>query len=44
VADALASLPEGSKLEMIKGGSHVVYIEKPFYRDFQEKVVEFLKA
>lgn len=40
---ALKKLPEGSKLEMIKGGSHVVYIEKPYYHEFQEKLISFLK-
>ena len=30
-------------LEIIEGGSHVVYIEKPFYRDFQDRLVIFLK-
>ena len=31
----LADLPEGSSLEMIPGGSHVVFLEKPF--DFFKK-------
>ncbi len=35
-------LPKGSKLEIIPGGSHVVYIEKPYYRDFQDRLCRFL--
>ena len=42
VSTSLDSLPEGSKLEIIKGGSHVVYIERPFYRDFQDRLMRFL--
>ncbi|MCR5789132.1 MAG: alpha/beta hydrolase [Lachnospiraceae bacterium] len=36
-------LPEGSKLEIIEGGSHVAYIEKPCYHLFQEKLIDFLR-
>lgn len=43
VKTALSSLPEGSELEMIEGASHVAYIEKPFYQDFQKRVIEFLE-
>lgn len=35
-------LPSGSELVVIEGGSHVVYIEKPFYKDFQNKLIGFL--
>ncbi len=42
VGRALDELPEGSSLEMIEGGSHVVYIEKPYYRDFQDRLIRFL--
>ena len=28
-------LPEGSALEVIKGASHVAFIEKPYHQDFQ---------
>lgn len=38
----LDSLPEGSSLETIPGGSHMVFVEKPFYRDFQKRLLEFL--
>ena len=39
---AIKELPEGSALEVIKGGSHVVMLEKPYYRDFQERLIQFL--
>ena len=35
-------LPDGSALEMIPGGSHVVFLEKPTYHDFQERLLRFL--
>ena len=38
------SLPKGSELVMIKGGSHVVYIEKPYYKAFREGIKGFLKV
>ena len=38
----LEDLPEGSALEIIPGGSHVVYVEKPWYHDFQERLLRFL--
>ena len=37
-------LPDGSRLEVIKGGSHVVFYEKPFYLEFQNKVLDFLNT
>ena len=39
---SLEKLPEGSALEVIPGGSHMVFIEKPYYRDFQEILAGFL--
>ena len=36
------SLPKGSELVMIKGGSHVVYIEKPYYKAFRDGIKGFL--
>ena len=42
VNSSLDILPEGSQLEIIEGGSHVVFIEKPFYRDFQDRLIRFL--
>jgi len=35
-------LPEGSKLEIVSGAAHAMYIEKPFYRLFQRKLIEYL--
>ena len=38
----LSDLPENSELEVIEGGSHVVFIEKPYYQDFQKRLIRFL--
>ena len=38
----LDDLPDGSALEVIGGASHVAYIEKPYYRDFQNRLIGFL--
>ena len=35
-------LPEGSQLEVINGGAHVIMYEKPYYHEFQEKLIAFL--
>ncbi len=35
-------LPEGSRLVIIEGGSHVVYIERNTFRAFQEALLRFL--
>ena len=43
VYSSVESLPEGSKLEVIEGGSHVVFVEKPYYHDFQNRLIGFLK-
>lgn len=37
-----ARLPKGSSVKIIKGGSHIVFIEKPYYKDFQNILVKFL--
>ena len=42
VNDCMTCLPEGSELEVIPGGSHIVMYEKPYYRDFQDKLIRFL--
>lgn len=42
VNSALKDLPDGSVLEVIKGASHVAYIEKPYHRDFQDRLKRFL--
>ena len=39
----LDDLPDGSVLEMTPGGSHVVFLEKPWYHDFQERLLRFLQ-
>ncbi|MBR5572533.1 MAG: alpha/beta fold hydrolase [Oscillospiraceae bacterium] len=38
----LPRLPEGSAVECIPGAAHVVMYEKPFYRDFQERLMHYL--
>ena len=38
----LDDLPDGSALEVIEGASHVAFIEKPYYRDFQDRLIGFL--
>ena len=43
VLRSLADLPEGSELKVIAGGSHVVFVEKPYYHTFQDSLVDFLK-
>ena len=36
-------LPEGSMRKIIGGAAHCAYIEKPYYHDFQNSVIKFLK-
>jgi pimeloyl-ACP methyl ester carboxylesterase len=43
VNSALENLPAGSALEIIEGASHVAFLEKPYYHDFQESVKRFLE-
>ena len=38
----LRYLPEHSALEVIKGASHVAFLEKPYHRDFQDRLFRFL--
>ncbi len=35
-------LPEGSDVKVIHGASHVVMIEKPYYKEFQDSLISFL--
>ncbi len=42
VYNVLSELPEGSELEVVKGASHIMLAEKPYYRDFQDRLVSFL--
>lgn len=44
VNTSLASLPEGSALEVIEGGAHVIMYEYPYYHEFQSKLIAFLKG
>ena len=44
LGSALGSLPEGSELRMIEGGSHIMMYEKPCYHEFQNRIVEFLSS
>ncbi len=43
VNGVLEYLPKGSKLEVIEGGSHVVYVETPYYHDFQNRLIRYLE-
>lgn len=40
---SLDDLPQGSQLEVIKGGAHVIMYEKPYYHEFQDKLIGFLE-
>ncbi|MBQ3285859.1 MAG: alpha/beta fold hydrolase [Ruminococcus sp.] len=42
VNSSLDELPEGSRLEVIDGGAHVIMYEKPYYHEFQNKLIAFL--
>jgi len=35
-------LPAGSRLEIIPGAAHMAMVEKPFYHDFQNRLLRFL--
>lgn len=43
VNSSLDNLLDDSELVIIKGGSHSVMMEKPYYHEFQEKLIKFLK-
>ena len=43
VNSVLEHLPAGSALKIIEGASHVAFLEKPYYHDFQESVKRFLE-
>ncbi len=40
----LARLPEGSARTVIPGASHMLMLEKPYYREFQRKIADFLTS
>lgn len=42
LSDSLYRLPEGSALSVIPGGAHMLMLEAPYYRAFQDRVVSFL--
>ena len=42
INNCLSELTEGSSLEVIEGGSHMVFVEKPYYHDFRDRVLRFL--
>ena len=42
VNDCMSGLPKGSELEVIGGGSHMVFVEAPYYQDFQNRLIKFL--
>ena len=44
VNTVLDYLPVGSALEVIEGASHVAFLEKPYHRDFQERLMRFLNG
>ena len=44
VGTAPDHLPGGSTLEVIEGASHVAYIEKPYYHEFQNCLIGFLEG
>ncbi len=42
--EAFNTLPNKlSKLEIIEGASHIMFLEKPFYKIFRSKILEFFK-
>ena len=40
---AMSKLPSGSKLEIMPDAAHAMMMEKPYYKEFRQKVVEFLE-
>ncbi|MCR5007923.1 MAG: alpha/beta hydrolase [Oribacterium sp.] len=42
IESANEMLPEGSEVQVIDGGSHVIMIEKPYYHEFRDKLIQFL--
>ena len=43
IREAMPELPKGSKLEIIPGAAHAMMMEKPYYRQFRQQVIDFLK-
>lgn len=42
LSEFIDNLPPNFKVEVIKGASHVAMLEKPFYHDFQNRLIKFL--
>lgn len=42
IHNAKELLPDGSAVEIIDGGSHVIMIEKPYYHEFRDRLMKFL--
>ncbi len=42
LSNFIANIPTNFKVEIIKGASHVIMLEKPFYHDFQNRLIQFL--
>jgi pimeloyl-ACP methyl ester carboxylesterase len=41
--EALKTLPKGSELKVVKGAAHAMLMEKPYYKEFRESILNFLK-
>ncbi|MBR0367385.1 MAG: alpha/beta fold hydrolase [Clostridia bacterium] len=44
IESAAEALPEGSRVEIIPGGAHVLMYEAPYYHDFQARLNDFLSS
>ncbi len=44
VNPCLDSLPEGSELKVVPGAAHAMLLEKPYYHEFQNAVIDYLMA
>jgi pimeloyl-ACP methyl ester carboxylesterase len=41
--EALKTLPASAELKVLNGASHAMMMEKPYYKQFRENILEFLK-
>ena len=44
IRKSAGSLPEGSQLAVIGGAAHCMMLEKPFYHEFQQRIITFLNG
>lgn len=44
VNKVLDDLPNESALEVIEGASHVAFLEKPYHKEFQRRLIQFLNG